>query len=238
MRILSIDAATKGLGVAITEDNKLLAVSCLNVGKTHSQRLIPLLNDLLKSGNLTLRDIDLVAVTVGPGSFTGLRIGISSAKAIAYAIGAKMVGVKTLDALSRNCIGYTGIICPILDARRNEVYYGIYDNQGKQLEKPNSKEPTELAKYLKTEYPNEKVIFLGDAADIYYESMRNVLGDNAVLAPAAKRVFMADSAAFYAAEHSDTAVEPQEVKAFYLRVSEAEKQRKAKLANENQLSDN
>ena len=232
MRILSIDAATKGLGVAITENDKLIALSCLNVGKTHSQRLLPLLNDLLESGNLSLKDIDMVAVTIGPGSFTGLRIGISSAKAIAYAIGTKIIGVKTLDALAQNCIGYNGIICPILDARRNEVYYGIYDNQGNPLEEISSMEPVKLAEYLKQNYPDENIIFLGDAADIYYESMQEVLADKAVLAPAAKRIFMADSAAFYAAKHSEEAITPHELKAFYLRASEAERQREAKLASE------
>ena len=105
MRLLVIDAATKGLGLSVAEDDKLLAAAALNVGKTHSQRLLPLLDDLLKKGNLELQDINLVAVTVGPGSFTGLRIGISTAKAIAYALGVKVVPVKTLDALAENCLG-------------------------------------------------------------------------------------------------------------------------------------
>ena len=231
MRILAIDAATKGLGAAVTEDDKLLAVSCLNVGKTHSQRLIPLIDDLMKAGGISLQDIDLVAVTIGPGSFTGLRIGISSAKAIAYALGVKMVGVKTLDALAQNCVGVSGLVCPILDARRNEVYYGIYDSQGNAVEAIGSMEPTALAQHIKETYPNENITFLGDAADIYFNAMAEILGDKAKLAPAARRIFMADSAAFYGEKHQADAVLPQEIKAFYLRPSEAERQRKARLAN-------
>lgn len=235
MRILSLDAATKGLGVALTNGDKLLATACLNVGKTHSQRLIPLVNDLLQAGNLSLADIDLVAVTIGPGSFTGLRIGISSAKAIAYALGLPMVGVKTLDALAVNCVGSPNIICPILDARRNEVYYGVYESRENNIyniEEISSLPPADLAEHLGAAYPDRRVIFLGDAADIYFSQMQEIMGDKATLAPAARRIFMADSAAFYAEAHQDEALTPQEIKAFYLRPSEAERQRKARLANE------
>lgn len=231
MRILSIDAATKGLSVAITEKDKLLAVSALNVGKTHSQRLIPLIDNLIKSGNLVLKDIDLVAVSIGPGSFTGLRIGISSAKAIAYALGVKIIGVKTLDALAWNCQGQSSIICPILDARRNEVYYGVYNDKAEQTEAISSMEPIALAEHLKVAYPAKPIRFLGDAADIYFEQMQQVLGANAKLAAPAKRVFMADSVGFYAHHHLEDAVLPHELKAFYLRPSEAERQRKKRLAN-------
>lgn len=237
MRILSLDAATKGLGAAITDGDKLIAAAALNVGKTHSQRLIPLLDDLLQSGNLSLADIELVAVTIGPGSFTGLRIGISSAKAIAYALGIKMVGVKTLDALAQNCAGVPHLICPILDARRNEVYYGVYESSSDtntvyNIEEINSLPPADLAEHLKTAYPERKIIFLGDAADLYFAEMQKILAEKALLAPAARRIFMADSAAFYAEAHQKDALTPQEIKAFYLRPSEAERQRKARLANE------
>ena len=233
MRLLVIDAATKGLGLSVAEDDKLLASAALNVGKTHSQRLLPLLDDLLKEGNLELQDINLVAVTVGPGSFTGLRIGISTAKAIAYALGVKVVPVKTLDALAENCLGMGALICPILDARRNEVYYGIYDENGTPLTESGAMEPLALAEYIKDHYPRHKVIFLGDAADIYIENIKDILGESALLAPPPIRVFMADSAAFYALKHQDAAVTPHELKAFYLRASSAEKMKEDKLRREN-----
>ncbi|MGI5825193.1 MAG: tRNA (adenosine(37)-N6)-threonylcarbamoyltransferase complex dimerization subunit type 1 TsaB [Bacillota bacterium] len=232
MRLLAIDAATKGLGLAVAEDDRLLASAALNVGKTHSQRLLPLLDDLLREGGLKLKDIDTVAVTVGPGSFTGLRIGISTAKAIAYAIDAEIVGVKTLDALAQNCLNCGSLICPILDARRNEVYYGIYSETGEVLEGIGAMEPRALAEHIKTVYPDDKVIFLGDAADIYIDMLKEILGDRAALAAAARRIFMAESAAFYAIGHISEAVTPQEIKAFYLRASSAERMRKAKTADE------
>ena len=229
MRLLVIDAACKGLSLAVAEEDKLLATAALNVGKTHSQRLLPLLDDLLREGDLELKDIDLVGVIVGPGSFTGLRIGISTAKAIAYALGVDVIPIKTTDALAGNCVGMGSLICPVLDARKNEVYYGIYDENGKTLEETAAMEPLALAEYLKNNYPSQEVIFLGDAADIYIDSFIGVLGERAHLAPPALRYFMAASAACYGFAHLTDAVSPAEVKAFYLRPSSAEKQRKERL---------
>lgn len=235
MRLLAIDAATKGLGIAVVDDDKLLATASLNVGKTHSQRLLPLIDDLMREGGLDINDIDLVAVTVGPGSFTGLRIGISTAKAIAYALKTKIIGVKTIDALAHNCLGLGCLICPILDARRNEVYFGIYDQYGNVLHQIDSAEPLILAKHIKEFYPDNEVIFLGDAADIYIDIMKDVLEEKAKIASPDKRVFMANSLAFYAVEHEQEALEPQEIKAFYLRESSAERMRKAKILNEQKM---
>lgn len=230
MRLLAIDAATKGLGIAIAETDKLLAVASLDIGKTHSQRLLPLIDDLMREGGFSPRDLDGIAVTVGPGSFTGLRIGISTAKALAYAWQKQVVEVKTLDALAYNEVGRGALICPVLDARRNEVYYGVYDETARPLEPIGAMAPEALAEYLKKTYPEKRLLFLGDAAVLYQDMFRCQLGEWAEIAPPARRVFMADSAAFYALAHWEERKDPTGIRAFYLRPSAAEKQRLERLA--------
>lgn len=233
MRILSIDSATKAMSLAICEEDKLIASAFLNVGKTHSQRLLPLLDDLLREGGLSLSEIDRLAVTVGPGSFTGVRIGISTAKAMAYALQKEVVPVYTLDALAYQAKGYSTVICPILDARKNEVYYGIYDREGQPLEPMGAKAPAALAAYLQENYGEAaSVLFLGDGADPYFPIMQASLLQQAKLAPASIRMVLAMGAGFWALEHPEKVVSPMELQACYLRASEAEVQRQAKLAKE------
>ncbi len=232
MRLLAIDAATKGLGVAIAEEDKLLAVAALDIGKTHSQRLLPLIDDLMREGGFSPRDLDGIAVTVGPGSFTGVRIGISTAKALAYAWRKQVVGVKTLDALACNETGRGALICPILDARRNEVYYGVYDEMARSLEPIGAMSPETLAEHLRRTYPEKRLLFLGDAAVLYREVMCRCLGKWAETAPPAHRVCMAESVAFYALDHWDERKDPEGIQGFYLHPSSAEKQRLERLAAE------
>jgi len=227
MRILAIDAATKTMGVAVAESDKLLASARLNIGKTHSERLLPLLSALLETSDIPAESIDAVAVTVGPGSFTGLRIGISSAKALASAWKKPLIPVITLDALAMSQADCGKIVCPILDARRNEVYYAVYDENGKQLTEPGAMAPKVLAEHLAATYPNREIVLLGDACEIYFDMFKETCGEGLRLAPPDRRFFLAEGAAFWALEHPEAAQEAALVKAFYLRLSEAEARRKA-----------
>jgi tRNA threonylcarbamoyladenosine biosynthesis protein TsaB len=227
MRILSIDAATKAMGVAVVEDDLVLARAELNIGKTHSERLLPLLDGILNTADISPESLDQIAVTVGPGSFTGLRIGISTAKALAYAWDKPLNPVLTLDALAYNLKGFDKIACPVLDARKNEVYYAVYDETGSRVEEPQAMAPGLLAEHLAASYAGRRIVLLGDGAKSYYPLFIEKEGLDIELMPPLGRYFLAASAGLLAAAQPEKAQNPALVKAFYLRLSEAEARRKA-----------
>ena len=126
MRILALDTSSLVASAAILEDDKLLGEMTINHPKTHSQKLMPIIEALCTSLGLKIKDMDLIAVAGGPGSFTGVRIGLSAAKAFAQPFDIPVVMVSSLKGLAYNLPGFDGIICPILDARRGEVYAGLH----------------------------------------------------------------------------------------------------------------
>lgn len=127
MHILGIDTATRVCGVALMNDQELIAEYIQNIKKTHSQRLLPLIDSLLRDTGVAKNTIEAVAVAAGPGSFTGLRIGVSTARALAQGLNIPAIGVSTLESLAQNLVtGENELICPILDARRDQVYTAIY----------------------------------------------------------------------------------------------------------------
>lgn len=127
MRILALDTACPTASCAITEDGRLLAESAIHGARTHSQKLLPLIANLLASVDLTPSGIDLFAVSVGPGSFTGLRIGVVTAKGLAYATGRPLAGIPTLEALAYSVPSFDGVICPMIDARNQQAFCGFYE---------------------------------------------------------------------------------------------------------------
>lgn len=126
MRILALDTATNACTVAVTEGEAVLAELTLQVPRAHSTRLMPLVEQAVRESGVEKSSLDLIAAGVGPGSFTGLRIGLATAKAIAYALGKPCVGVPTLKAMAYGTCASIGIVVPVLDAKRDEVYAGIY----------------------------------------------------------------------------------------------------------------
>ena len=126
MKILGIDTTAKTATAAIVEDGRLIAITVLNTPNTHSVTLLPMIDGLLKSAGLTLNDIDVFSCSVGPGSFTGVRIGTSAIKGLAYANGKPCVGVSSLEALAMNVTAEDGIICPVMDARRGQLYNALF----------------------------------------------------------------------------------------------------------------
>ena len=126
MKILALDSSGLVASVAVVEDEKLLAEYTVNYKKTHSQTLLPMLDELTRMLDLELDTIDAVAVSGGPGSFTGLRIGSATAKGLGLALKKPLIHVPTLDAMAYNLWGSDALICPIMDARRNQVYTGVY----------------------------------------------------------------------------------------------------------------
>ena len=127
MKILALEASGPAAGCALTEDGKVLGELEMNIGKTHSQTLVPMLEELRSQTGLDLTSLDAIAVTAGPGSFTGLRIGAATAKGIALALEKPIVPVSTLESMAFNLFGTDTLVCPIMDARRQQVYTAVYE---------------------------------------------------------------------------------------------------------------
>jgi len=177
VRVLAIESATNVAALAIVAEEAVIAEAVLNTGKTHSQRLMPMLARLLEEADLELEDLDGIVVSGGPGSFTGLRIGLATAKGLAYASGKPLVMVSTLDSLAYNLKGYPHLICPILNARRNEVYTAVYRDAGEELTLVMSYAalpPAELVQRLRP--LAEPVMFLGDAVPVFGAYLQEQMG--------------------------------------------------------------
>lgn len=133
MKTLALETSAKSVSVAVTEDGKVLASSYQNIGLTHSVTLMPLLDGMLQNAGLTLKDMDLLAVAAGPGSFTGLRIGVSALKGLAWAEDKPCCGVSTLEAMAQNGRLFTGTVVCAMDARRSQVYNALFRCENGQL---------------------------------------------------------------------------------------------------------
>lgn len=172
MKILSLDSTSVTASAAITENGKTLAENFINNGLTHSQTLMPLVEKALKESGASIKAIDLFAVTNGPGSFTGVRIGIASVKGMADALCKKCFAVSTLEAIAEPLKNEDVIACAVMDARCNQVYTAIFE-KGSRLCEDKAVLIDELGKELK-KY-NKKVVFIGDGAALCYKKLNGVL---------------------------------------------------------------
>ena len=214
MKILALDTATKTGSAALLHGDRLVGEYVLNIELTHSERLLPAMVQLIKDARWEKDEIEGIVVTLGPGSFTGLRIGITTGKTLAYLWDVPLVGVGTLDVLAFQGHPFDGLICPILDARRNEVYTCLYRDL-EPLGKPTAIGPEKLLAKL----AGERVLFLGDGVDTY----RELLADQLV-APPDRRLLRASSPAVLGREKlaRGEREDPMTLVPTYLRRSEAE----------------
>ncbi len=225
MRILAIETSTMLGGVAVMDDAKgLISESRAIVKAGHSGRLMPEIDGVLRRVSLTISDIDALAVTTGPGSFTGLRVGLSTAKGLSYSTGLPVVAVPTLEAFAWNFPNCARPVCPMLDARKKEVYAGIFDTNSIAIARimdEASIKPAELASRLK-EY--EEVLLLGEGAVLYKDVFMDKLGERALFAPLHLMAPSAASAAELALGKAlkGEFADPETLSPFYIRKSEAE----------------
>lgn len=191
MKVLALDSSGLTASAAVVEDDGinsvLLAEYTVNYKKTHSQTLLPMLDEIAGMIELDLNTLDAIAVAAGPGSFTGLRIGSATAKGLGLALDKPLVHIPTVDALAYNLYGTDRIICPLMDARRNQVYTGIYefeDNRLKVLEPQMAVGIQEIAEKLRA--LGREVIFLGDGVPVYRHMLTEILmaGQKFSFAPA------------------------------------------------------
>lgn len=226
MKILAIDTATKAASAAIVASDGIVGEIGLNIGKTHSQKFLPGVEQLLALCDMTLADMDGFAVTIGPGSFTGVRIGLATAKAWGYGLDKPIVGINTLDALAGN--GDCKYICPILDARRNEFYCALYES-GKRIWDYQALSPMQLAENLQA--VDGVIEFVGDAVPSYLAFFAERLREKAYFPNSSQQVFMAASLgeiALQKLEQGDVST-AFTIQPFYLRASEAELKMQEKL---------
>lgn len=178
MKVLSLDTSTLMSTCAIIEDGNLLGEYSLNRDMSHSERLVPMIKSMLAELDVKLEDIDLYTVAIGPGSFTGLRIGSATIKGFAHVFNKPVVGVSTIEGLAYN-MPYNEIVVPLLDARRNRVFTGIYSWEKEELtsiERPFVEDIDILLEKLES-YPS--ICFTGDGAKIYREKISERFGDRA-----------------------------------------------------------
>lgn len=168
--ILGIDSSSLVASVALIDDTTIIAEYTINLKKTHSQTLLPMIDEIIKMTGIDKKEIEAIAVTNGPGSFTGLRIGAATAKGLAFALDIPIIGVSTIKAMAYNYNHCNKLICPIMDARRNQVYTGIYECQNEELKEilePCAVSIVELIdKILKLD---REIIFIGDGIPVYQD---------------------------------------------------------------------
>lgn len=177
MLLLAIDTTTNVCSVALGEKDKLWAEITLNTKKTHSQRLMPAIQTLLRDAGVDKRQLQGIAVTIGPGSFTGIRIGMATVQGLSLGLGIPVIGVMTLDVLAEGCSFFSKLICPLLDARRGQVYTCFYRGGAegpKALEPPTALTLDELI--ARAQSFEEDVLFTGDAVGTFREKLLAALG--------------------------------------------------------------
>lgn len=232
MRILAIESSSLVASVAIVEDGVTLAEYTANFKMTHSQTLLPMIDSMVSLFGIDLSTIDVIAVSGGPGSFTGLRIGSATAKGLGLALDKPLIHVPTLDGTAYNLYGAKGLICPIMDARRNQVYTGIYRFE-QEFEVVMEQDAMDMGELIeKLNGMGERVIFLGDGVPVHEKKIRELMTVPFDLAPAHMNRQRAASVAalgavYFAEGKIETAAEhgPD-----YLRKSQAEREREEREA--------
>lgn len=174
MKILALDSSGLVASVAVIENDILSAEYTINYKKTHSQTLLPMLDEIVKMLDLELAEVDAIAVASGPGSFTGLRIGSATAKGLGLALKKPIISIPTVDGLAYNLFGTNQLICPIMDAKRNQVYTGLYEFQKDEFKVVEKQMATGINDIIdKINSIGRNVIFLGDGVPVY----KDVIGD-------------------------------------------------------------
>lgn len=231
MRILALDSSGLVASAALVEDNVTVAEYTINYKKTHSQTLLPMLDEIRRMTELDLQTVDAIAIASGPGSFTGLRIGSATAKGLGFVLDIPIIPVPTVDSLAYNLYGSEKLICPLMDARRNQVYTGLYTFEGGELITIQPQCAVDISEIIsRINSMGRDVIFLGDGVPIYMEKLEELVRTGFYLAPACcNRQRAACVAALgeklyeqgkfqSAAEHAPD----------YLRLSQAERERNQK----------
>lgn len=233
MTILAIDSSAKAASVCIANEEKIIGEFFINTSLTHSQTLMPMTEQLLKNTEMTIDDIDAIAVNSGPGSFTGVRIGVAAAKGLAFPKNLPCVSVSTLESIAYNLLGTDCVVCAVMDARCSQVYNAMFRIKGETVERLTDDRALSLSDLLlEFKQTDERILIVGDGAEITYDFLKNE-ASNAVLAPKNRRTQTASSVALAAFQKlfegkTQTAAELMPI---YLRLPQAQRELNARLRN-------
>lgn len=231
MKILGIDSSGLVATVALQSDDILVGEYTIHNKKTHSQTLLPMIHDMLSLAEVSVQELDAIAVAAGPGSFTGLRIGAATAKGLGQALDIPLVAVPTLEGLAYNLAGADALICPILDARRDQAYYGIYDVSGELPEAVAEQDAASIETVMqKVRETGRDVIFVGDGVPVFEKRLAAELGGGYRLGADSVRYQRASSVAALGRRYLELGKEmpAEQFAPIYLRLSQAERERKSK----------
>ena len=224
MKLLAIDTSGPVCGVAVLEDGHILYEGAAVNKLTHSVSLMPMVEEALNKCSTDISEIELYAAVVGPGSFTGVRIGVSAVKGMAHGAGKPCVAVDALEALAWGVSLMPDLICPIQDARAGQVYGAAFE--GGTLRRLFQDEPIKIEEFLeKTAAFGQPMLFLGDGMPVHRDNIGRILGERARFAPAHLAFLRPASAAYLAWEKREEAVSYRELSPLYLRPPQAERQK-------------
>ncbi len=232
MNILGIDASGIAGSIAYMKDNRLMGEYYICNKLTHSETIMPMMEHMKELIGIELNQLDAVAVTSGPGSFTGLRIGVTTAKALALALDIPVIGIPTLDVLAHNITHNEDAICPIMDARRGQVYTASYQWKNNELVRLTEYLAIDLEEYLQQLSDQfERVTFLGDGVWQYEDKIRQKLRERASFAPSYLMLQRAGTLTALAAIEYEkgNGIDASEFVPMYLRKSQAEREREARM---------
>ncbi|MBU8908567.1 tRNA (adenosine(37)-N6)-threonylcarbamoyltransferase complex dimerization subunit type 1 TsaB [Desertibacillus haloalkaliphilus] len=183
MKALTIDTSNLVMGVAVTEDDRILGEVITNLKKNHSIRLMPAISDLMKEVNMQPKELDRIIVANGPGSYTGVRIGVTTAKTMAWSLNIPLVGVSSLEVLAQNGRYFNGVISPLFDARRGQVYTGLYKSNQGQVENIENDRIIQLTDWLEMlKQQKDEVLFIGNDLPLHQQLIEEQLQTKAVFA--------------------------------------------------------
>ena len=184
MKILSIDTSSNICGVSILDDNNLICNLDNDTGRTHSENLMSMIKDALSKANLTLNEIGLIVCDIGPGSFTGIRIGIATVKAFNDSLNIPCIGISSLEALAYNINNNSNLVCSILDCKNDNCYFGLYERKEEIFEtliEPQSEDIDSvlaiLKSYIDDNFENSNITFVGDGSKIYQNQIKETFKD-------------------------------------------------------------
>ncbi|MBQ4338392.1 MAG: tRNA (adenosine(37)-N6)-threonylcarbamoyltransferase complex dimerization subunit type 1 TsaB [Clostridia bacterium] len=231
MKILAVDSSAKSASVAITEDDRLISESFVNVGLTHSETLMPMIESSLNNAKLNINDIDAFCVTTGPGSFTGIRIGVSAIKGLAQPDKKPCAGVSTLEAMAYNLTDFNGIVCCAMDARCSQVYTAIFEISNKSIKRltEDMAIPIDELFGMLSMYDSD-IILVGDGAQLCYDSFAQKL-PSCSLACGMLRFQRAYGAVLSSLSQDDVYKSPEILAPVYIRPPQAERELKKKKEN-------
>lgn len=227
MLVFGIDTCCMAATAALVDERIMVAQTVINQNKTHSQIMMPQIENMFRAAEVDPKTVDAFAAAVGPGSFTGVRIGVATAKGLAQASGKPCVAVSTLEALAYGSKFFDGIIAPVLDARRDQVYNALFCG-GAELQRLCDDRALALDELLEElKETNKKVLFMGDATLVFEEKIREALGENAYFAPKVTNLNLAGSVAEIGLEKlkKNEIVSYGELIPQYVRLSQAEREK-------------